>query len=89
MDNKKNSPSTSFKSVTISSYGFLSCFCTINLHDAILFSLYWITTSLLVSGPFVAHHQEVISVFVANGICFSAKWTVGRPTRLQARRQSS
>jgi hypothetical protein len=39
-----------------------------------LSSLYWITTPLHVSGPFVAHHQEVVSVSVVNGICFTSKY---------------
>jgi hypothetical protein len=40
-------------------------------------SLYWITAPLHVSGPFVAHHQEVVSVYdVANGSCFSSKSSV-------------
>jgi hypothetical protein len=42
-----------------------------------LSSLYCTTTPLHVSGPFVAHHQEVASVCVANGIYFSSKWSVG------------
>jgi hypothetical protein len=33
---------------------------------------------LLVLGPFLAHHQEVVSVSLANGICFPSKWSVGR-----------
>jgi hypothetical protein len=33
-----------------------------------------------VSGPFVAHHQEVASVCVAKYICLSSKWSVSLPT---------
>jgi hypothetical protein len=38
---------------------------------------------LNVSGPFVAHHQEVASVCVASDICFSSKSTVGRPGQVR------
>jgi hypothetical protein len=44
---------------------------------------------LHVSGPFVAHHEEVVSVYVANGICFSSKVSVGRLTNIQLRRQTN
>jgi hypothetical protein len=44
-----------------------------------LSSFYWITTHLHVSGPFVVHHQDTASACVANGICFSSKWSVGGP----------
>jgi hypothetical protein len=41
-----------------------------------LSSLYLITAPLHVSGPFVAHHEEAVSVYVANGIGVSSKWSV-------------
>jgi hypothetical protein len=44
-----------------------------------LSSLYWVTTPLQVSDPFVAHHQEVVSVCVANGTWFSCQSSVGGP----------
>jgi hypothetical protein len=28
-------------------------------------------------GKELAHHQEVVSVCVANGICFPSKWSIG------------
>jgi hypothetical protein len=34
---------------------------------------------LHVSGPFVAHHQGVVDVCVANCVCFPSKWSVGVP----------
>jgi hypothetical protein len=35
--------------------------------------------TLHVLGSFLAHHQGAASVHVANGFCFSLKWSVGRP----------
>jgi hypothetical protein len=44
-----------------------------NQHDAL--SIF--TVLSYVSGPFVAHHQEVVSVCVANGTIFTSKLSVG------------
>jgi hypothetical protein len=44
-----------------------------------LSSLYCVTTPLRVSGPFVAHHQEVERIYVANSTCFTSETSVRRP----------
>jgi hypothetical protein len=54
-----------------------------------LSSLYWITTPIPVSGPFVAHHEEVVCVYAANSICFSAKSSVGGPAESRLRRKTN
>jgi hypothetical protein len=43
-----------------------------------LSSLYWVSTTKHVSGPFVVHHQEVECIYVANGT-FTSKSTLGEP----------
>jgi hypothetical protein len=35
-------------------------------------SLYSVTTPLHISGPFVAHHQQVECVYMVNGDCFTS-----------------
>jgi hypothetical protein len=42
-----------------------------------LSSLYWVTTPLHVSVPFVAHHHEVECIYVANGTYCTSKSSVG------------
>jgi hypothetical protein len=55
--------------------------CIINQHDALSFSLDCVTTPLHVSGPFVARHKEAECTYnVANGIGFTSKSTVARPS---------
>jgi hypothetical protein len=44
-----------------------------------LFSLHCFTTPLHVSGPFVAHHQEAESIYLANSTCFTSNSSVGGP----------
>jgi hypothetical protein len=34
-----------------------------------LSSLYWVTTPVHVSGPFIAHHQEIDCIDVVNNTC--------------------
>jgi hypothetical protein len=48
--------------------------CTVYLHFIDF------TTPLHVLGPFVVHHQKAASLYMANGICFPAKSSVGGPS---------
>jgi hypothetical protein len=45
-----------------------------------LSSLYWVTTPLHVLRPFVANHQEVECIYVANVTPFTSKLSVSGPT---------
>jgi len=48
-----------------------------------LSSVCFVSQPLHVSGIFVAHHQEVYSIYVNNGMCCAFQLTVCLPTESQ------
>jgi hypothetical protein len=75
--NGENLPTISFKdgSKSVLRYFRVEFYiCVTNQHDALFTSVYSrIAAPLYVSGQFLAHHQEGVSVYVAKCICFSSK----------------
>jgi hypothetical protein len=71
--------------IPLSTEGLLSCVKKTNLMHY-LFSVYFVSQPVHVSGIFVAHHQEVYCIYTTNCTCcaflLTVYWPAGRMNSL-------